>query len=89
MKWTHGGSLVAGLAAGLILSSLLRTPAVAQPPTAATVGRFQIDSFAAQRVNGDVFYGCYVVDTATGQLWQANGSSQAGSQGKVWDAPAR
>ena len=70
--------VVAG--AAYLLGTLGPSGAVAQrtarnddaaAPAAAAGGRYQISAFAGQAKNGDVFHGCYIADTTTGQIWMS------------------
>ena len=73
MKMAHFLFLSATAVSGFLAGNLLQAPVVAQaPPPAAQVqspARFQISAFAGPGQNGNVFHGCYTVDTATGELW--------------------
>jgi hypothetical protein len=53
---------------------------------AAAGGRYQISAFAGQAKNGDVFHGCYIADTTTGQVWMSIPGQGAQAQ-RVSPAP--
>jgi hypothetical protein len=44
--------------------------------TAPAAARYQISAYAGT-TGGSVHHGCYVVDTATGQLWHAHAGGKA------------
>ncbi len=67
---------------GLAWSTLLPTqPALAQSAPGGTAGRYQISAYAGTTPGG-LGHGCYLVDTATGQVWH---SRYGGTAEKVSD----
>ncbi len=77
-------SIFAGLFAAFVLGLATAnlgpsTAAVAQAPGNAA-GRYQVSAYGATTGGGSVSHGCYLVDTATGQVWYA---SLGGSLQKV------
>lgn len=70
MRKLHVAFVVVALMSGLLLGSMLGTPAMGQGGgTPQSPGRYQISAFAGQAGGTTVFHGCYTVDTATGELW--------------------
>jgi hypothetical protein len=61
------GSLLAFALCGVILAtSMHRTASARQDERTGTVGRFQIAAFATGPTSG-----CFMIDTAAGELWEA------------------
>lgn len=67
MKVLPAVLLLCGLVLGFLLAGI--SPADAQPARAPATQRYQISAFAGQAPNGDIFHGCYSVDTSTGETW--------------------
>lgn len=73
---TVGVALVA-LLIGLVLgTAFFGNPAVAQTGSAASAGRYQISAYAGSTKDG-LAHGCYVLDTATGQVWHTRLGGEA------------
>ena len=81
------------------LGTLAPTGAVAQRTTrgepaageaaaavATAAGRYQISAFSGQSKNGEVFHGCYITDTTTGNVWVSIPGQGAQAQ-RVTQAP--
>ena len=71
-KWTVPAAVViflGGLTAG---ATLFNTSAIAQAPAAKVTGTYRISAYG----NGMGGYGCYLVDTASGDVWKADGPSE-------------
>ena len=63
------GAVLVALLIGLVLgAAFFGNPAVAQTGSAAAAGRYQISAYAGPTKDG-FGHGCYVLDTATGQVW--------------------
>src|SRR5687768_9669839 len=63
------GAVLLALLIGLALgAALVGNPAVAQSGSTPAAGRYQVSAYGAP--TGENYrFGCYVLDTATGELW--------------------
>lgn len=81
--WVVPAALViffCGLALGVMFFG---NPAVAQTGSTSAAGRYQISAYAGS-TNAGVGHGCYLVDTATGQVWHTRlGGSAEKVSGKL------
>ena len=71
MKSSHYtvAAILIALLSGLVLSTgFFGNPAVAQTNSAARAGQYQISAYAGP-MNTEFGHGCYVLDTATGEVW--------------------
>jgi hypothetical protein len=80
MKITSGIALtLLGVLLGAITTSSLGVrQAEAQPPRPGQIevpSRFQVSAYAAHTVGG-IGHGCYIIDSATGELWHARSGGQ-------------
>jgi hypothetical protein len=64
-----------GVVLGVAVAGFLAGPRVDAQPPAAGPPRYQVSAYGGP-VGGSLLHGCYIVDTVTGETWQA----QAGHQ---------
>jgi hypothetical protein len=60
---------VVGLTVAAFAQIASDQPANPQPAVAGQVLRYQISAYAGPGGGGSVHHGCYIVDTATGEVW--------------------
>jgi hypothetical protein len=76
-RWTVAATLVlllivTGMAR--VLNNSASAQALGAP---GSVGRYQISAYAGPAGGGGVHHGCYIIDTATGQVWHTQSGGTA------------